>query len=114
MDPPAALMRESATDTIMPSFAPSAEPSHTRMDVSLPLFFPQSGHSRLCDSLDALREGFGLQVVSWGTGDPTLIADEARQRWEEVRGDLTRDWKKRHREAVKSRRRRGGPGDDAS
>jgi hypothetical protein len=25
-----------------------------------------------------------------------------------LKGDLTRDWKRRHREAVKSRRRRGG------
>jgi len=30
------------------------------------------------------------------------------KRWEEAKGDLTRDWKRRHREAVKSRRRRGG------
>jgi hypothetical protein len=33
---------------------------------------------------------------------------QIRERWEAVRGELTREWKRRHREAVKSRRRRGG------
>jgi hypothetical protein len=31
-----------------------------------------------------------------------------RARWEAACGELTREWKRRHREAVKSRRRRGG------
>ena len=41
----------------------------------------------------------------------TENGEEIVKRWEEVKGDLTRDWKKRHREAVKSRRRRGGGAD---
>lgn len=34
--------------------------------------------------------------------------EEIKQRWEDVRGDLTRQFKKRHREAVKKRRRGHG------
>jgi hypothetical protein len=46
-----------------------------------------------------------MRRVNFGRAD-----DEAqiRARWEAARGELTREWKRRHREAVKSRRRRGG------
>ena len=63
---------------------------HKALDPSLPLFFPQKGH---------------VQMVRFArTEDEEVI----RARWEAARGELTREWKRRHREAVKSRRRRGG------
>lgn len=37
---------------------------------------------------------------------------EIRKRWEDSKVELTRTWKRRHREAVKSMRRRGGAKDD--
>ena len=68
--------------------APIAQ--HKALDPSLPLFFPQKGH---------------VQMVRFArTEDEAVI----RARWEAARGELTREWKRRHREAVKSRRRRGG------
>ncbi|KAI0262370.1 hypothetical protein BC834DRAFT_845144 [Gloeopeniophorella convolvens] len=60
------------------------------LDSSLPFFFPQAGYVR--------RVKFAR----------TEDEEEIRQRWEAARGELTRDWKRRHREAVKSRKRRGG------
>ena len=72
-----------------------AQPPGT-LDAALPFFFPKNtnlrGHVRRAAS------GF------------TRTEDEAqiRLRWEAARGELTREWKRRHREAVKSRRRRGG------
>jgi len=78
------------------------------------LFFPLSkeekgnnhGNARLKDIMDVFREK-GLEPQSTGFYR-TESSEEAVKRWEEVKGDLTRDWKRRHREAVKSRRRRGG------
>jgi hypothetical protein len=37
----------------------------------------------------------------------TESEEEIKARWEAQKLDLTRDWKRRHREAVKSQRRRG-------
>ena len=63
---------------------------HKALDSSLPFFFPQKGH---------------VQRVKFTR---TEDEEEIRARWEVARGELTREWKRRHREAVKSRRRRGG------
>ncbi|KAI9448860.1 hypothetical protein BJY52DRAFT_1428421 [Lactarius psammicola] len=63
---------------------------HRALDSSLPFFFPQKGQVR------------GVRFAR--TEDEVQI----RARWEAARGELTREWKRRHREAVKSRRRRGG------
>jgi len=83
---------------------PAATPTPTRqsktnsLDTTLPFFFPQTskggGHAR------------NVKVKFARTEDETQI----RARWEAARGELTREWKRRHREAVKSRRRRGGRG----
>jgi hypothetical protein len=82
------------------------------------LFFPLSteeganrqGNAKLKDTMDVFREQ-GLDPRSTGFYR-TESSEEIVSRWEEVKGDLTRDWKRRHREAVKSRRRRGGIDDD--
>ncbi|KAH9053242.1 hypothetical protein EDB87DRAFT_1569494 [Lactarius vividus] len=73
-----------------PSVAATPMAQHGPLDASLPFFFPQKGQVR--------RVGF------MRTEDEAQI----RARWEAARGELTREWKRRHREAVKSRRRRGG------
>lgn len=68
----------------------SAAIQHKVLDSSLPFFFPQKGHVR--------SVGF------------TRMEGEAEihARWEAARGELTREWKRRLREAAKSLRRRGG------
>lgn len=73
-----------------PSVVAAPTTQHGSLDASLPFFFPQKDQVR--------RVGF------------VRTEDEAqiRARWEAARGELTREWKRRHREAVKSRRRRGG------
>ena len=87
------------------------------LDATQPLFFPFStdertnrrGNAKLKDIMDVFREK-GLDPRSTGFYR-TESNEEIVKRWEEVKGDLTRDWKKRHREAVKSKRRRGGGAD---
>ncbi|KAI0248754.1 hypothetical protein BJV78DRAFT_1233136 [Lactifluus subvellereus] len=66
------------------------------LDATLPFFFPKSTNSRGDVRRAAIRFA--------RTEDEAQI----RLRWEAARGELTREWKRRHREAVKSRRRRGG------
>ncbi|KAH9040313.1 hypothetical protein EDB83DRAFT_2524312 [Lactarius deliciosus] len=74
-----------------PSVVAAPTTHHGRsLDASLPFFFPQKGQVR--------------RVAFVRTEDEAQI----RARWEAARGELTREWKRRHREAVKSRRRRGG------
>jgi hypothetical protein len=89
---------------------------HTQItfDASEPLFFPLSTEERankhrnakLKDIMDVFKEK-GLDPQSTGFYR-TESSGEILKRWEDAKGDLTRDWKRRHREAVKSRRRRGG------
>ncbi|KAI5120190.1 hypothetical protein M0805_002656 [Coniferiporia weirii] len=92
--------------------APSIPPLHIPvLDTSRPLFFPSSSSSSPAtraagrvpppDVLDLLRSrasGFHR----------TESAEAIRARWVARKVELTRDWKRRHREAVKSARRRGG------
>jgi len=76
--------------------APARTQQAKALDASLPFFFPQSSHAK----------GPVCKVKFRRTEDEAQI----RERWESVRGELTREWKRRHREAVKSRRRRGAGG----
>ncbi|KAF8260424.1 hypothetical protein EI94DRAFT_1811743 [Lactarius quietus] len=59
------------------------------LDSSLPFIFAQKGH---------------VQMISFAWTEDEA---EIRACWEVARGELTREWKRRHREAVKSRRRGG-------
>ena len=102
--------------TITPSSSTRISLPHAQItfDATQPLFFPLSVEERanrqknakLKDIMDVFREK-GLDPQSTGFYR-TESSEEIVKRWEEVKGNLTRDWKKRHREAVKSRRRRGG------
>ncbi|EIN10513.1 hypothetical protein PUNSTDRAFT_84630, partial [Punctularia strigosozonata HHB-11173 SS5] len=79
-------------------------------DPKEPLFFPapesvRRGRGGVKDMSDVAREG----GWDWRTAFyRTETDEELRQQWEEQKGELTRTWKRRHREALKSRRRRGG------
>jgi hypothetical protein len=86
---------------------PAAIPAPTRqqpktnsLDTTLPFFFPQK----------TSKGGGGLARTAKVNFNFARTEDETqiRARWEAARGELTREWKRRHREAVKSRRRRGG------
>ena len=114
---PTALLPPAAQSlAITPSLTTRSTLPHTQitLDASEPLFFPLSTeersnkhrNTRLKDIMDVFREK-GLDPQSTGFYR-TESSEEIVKRWEEAKGDLTRDWKRRHREAVKSRRRRGG------
>ena len=75
------------------------------LDPTKPLFFPS-------DNAASRRRAH--DPTDWRTWFyRTDTAEAIRQRWEESKGELTAGWKRRHREAIKSRRRRGGGAGDA-
>ncbi|PSS31119.1 hypothetical protein PHLCEN_2v2343 [Hermanssonia centrifuga] len=84
--------------------------SYVSFDPSRPLFFPLSEDARagfkgrVKDPLDVAKEN----GWNWRNFCRTQTPEEIKQRWEEQKVELTKDWKRRHREAMKSRRRRGG------
>lgn len=51
---------------------------------------------------------FGISLAVTFLDFLSLRSDEIKQLWESVRGDLTRQYKKRHREAMKKRKRGHG------
>ncbi|KIM39552.1 hypothetical protein M413DRAFT_29270 [Hebeloma cylindrosporum] len=82
------------------------------------LFFPISsqdgvGRARQRDAYDVIKDN------GWNWRDPAVeffrtgTEEDIRKRWEESKGELTRDWKRRCREAGKvNRRKRGGVDND--
>ena len=81
--------------------APAQQSKTHSLDATLPFFFPQT-------STTNSKGGYGRNVkVKFARTEGEA---QIRARWEAARGELTREWKRRHREAVKSRRRRGGGG----
>ena len=104
-----------ATIASLPVVAPALkrfQASDFSTDATHPLFFPMAADDRgaqrvrIKDPLDVAREN----GWDWRLFRRTETDDEIRKRWEDTKGELTQDWKRRHREAVKSRRRRGGLG----
>ncbi|TDL26493.1 hypothetical protein BD410DRAFT_825658, partial [Rickenella mellea] len=111
-----------------PSTAPTTKHHPIHLDTSLPLFFPlptsfpdpsQPASHPTSFHLKG-KNAFPKDVVSafeargW---DPlvsgfhrTESSEEIKARWEGVKVELTRGWKKRWREGVKSVKRRGGGG----
>lgn len=112
---PQAPAAPAAAESIQPTSLPSSTTAQVRftLDQSAPLFFPipedqRTGfRGRVKDPLDVARE----KGWDWRKFGRTQTAEEIRQKWEEQKVELTKDWKRRHREAIKSRRRRGGGGD---
>ena len=88
-----------------------------QLDPKQPLFFPLRSSSTLGPANKGrLRDVFDVaKEKGWNWRDPnvafyrTETEDEIRKRWEESKGELTREWKKRSKEASKmSRRKHGG------
>ncbi|OSX64018.1 hypothetical protein POSPLADRAFT_1136819 [Postia placenta MAD-698-R-SB12] len=102
----AASQHHSAPDPRSHDSALVHTPAHA-FDPKRPRFFPLLPDER--------RQGRVHDVVdptnwrSWFFRADT--AEDIHKRWEDAKGELTSEWKRRHREAVKSRRRRGGQGD---
>jgi len=111
LDEPAFTNDDTAPATISASnpttTAPPAQQSkaHT-LDSTLPFFFPQTSTTNSNGGGGGGGHARNVKVKFGRTEDEAQI----RARWEAARGELTREWKRRHREAVKSRRRRGGAG----
>ena len=97
----------------------SSRTSQFTYDPTLPLFFPlpsslqSQSHSQIPRQTGRQKDLFSVACErGW---DPaaaefyrTETEDEIRKRWEESKGELTREWKRRSREAGKVRQRRGG------
>jgi hypothetical protein len=77
-------------------------------DSRQPFFFPSNSNSKTKDLFSVASER------GWNWRDPTVgfyrteTDDEIRKRWEDEKVELTREWKRRCREAGKVRRRKGG------
>ncbi|KAL5530966.1 hypothetical protein ACEPAG_3842 [Sanghuangporus baumii] len=99
----------SDSDLLQPTMGASSTLPHQPMiefDPKRPFFFP---HSLLPNSSLDLKPGDPRDIFSGKIEFFRTETDEEIQaRWESRKVELTRDWKRRHREAVKSARRRGG------
>ncbi|KAL5513695.1 hypothetical protein ACEPAH_4094 [Sanghuangporus vaninii] len=107
--PPPPVQPPSDSDLLQPIMSASSslprQPT-IELDPKRPFFFP---HSLLPNSSLDLKPGDPRDIF---TGKieffRTETDEEIQARWESRKVELTRDWKRRHREAVKSARRRGG------
>lgn len=91
-------------DPTLPLFFPLPSTLSRPLSLSLSLSQPQNqnqNHTRLKDNFLAL-------LPEAAAFHRTETEQEIRTRWEETKGELTKEWKRRFREAGKSRRRRGG------
>ena len=117
---PAPSFGEHIPSTIFEQTASTASRATFTLDASKPLFFPLDSSFTSAPSAQLYRGGKGPKdIVSifhergW-TRDVFCRTDSAeniRKRWEDSKVELTREWKRRHREAVKAARRRGGAHD---
>jgi hypothetical protein len=85
-------------------------PSQEIFDPEQPLFFPMfqearsTGRGKGKDLTGIMKD----RIFDWREGFfRTESSADIAKRWEITRGELTRDWKRRHREAARSQRRRG-------
>jgi len=87
--------------TITPVLAAGTRREVVTLDPTLPFFFPypENPLKNIADVLDSMVTQKFYR---------TETSDEIRKKWNEQKGELTREWKKRHREALKARRLRGG------
>jgi hypothetical protein len=84
------------------------------------LFFPISSQDETVTSRGRQRDVYDvIKDNGWNWRDPAVgffrtgTEEDIRKRWEESKGELTRDWKRRCREAGKvNRRKRGGVDND--
>ncbi|KAK0202997.1 hypothetical protein DFS33DRAFT_1344195 [Desarmillaria ectypa] len=109
------------TVEVVPTPIPAS--SHLVLDPKKPLFFPlassfptsepSASRPRVKDFFDVAREKHWTTSLSSTGGFHRMATEEdIRQRWEESKGELTRGWKKRVKDAGKMKRRRGAVADD--
>ncbi|TFK20277.1 hypothetical protein FA15DRAFT_759512 [Coprinopsis marcescibilis] len=105
----------SSFQSSLPSAFTATPATTTYINPKQPLFFPlplsdDRPYNRQRDPFDVIKDN----KWDWADSDVsfyrTKSEDEIRKDWEDKKGDLTRDWKKRAREAGKLSRRRKGPG----
>jgi len=120
-EPPAAARPASDAHVFSEPTYTSPIPTSTggtaSFDPSLPFFFPLSpttrsqlrpaDRARAKDMFDVAREKGWWDWRAAGFCR-TESEDQIRERWDREKGELTREWKRRHREATRARRRRGG------
>ncbi|KAK0457713.1 uncharacterized protein EV420DRAFT_1271268 [Desarmillaria tabescens] len=103
--------------------APIPASLHLALDPKKPLFFPlpssfptaepSASRPRVKDLFDVAREKhWTTSLSSTGGFHRTATEEDIRKRWEESKGELTRGWKKRVKDAGKMKRRRGAAADD--
>lgn len=108
----------SALPALLDALPTAQSYSQAVLDANRPLFFPVTLSSGADDRLHTgWRSKAPLDFIilaherGWAEGfHRTDSAEDIKKRWENCKVDLTREWKRRHREAVKSARRRGGLG----
>ncbi|KAK0472681.1 hypothetical protein EDD18DRAFT_423240 [Armillaria luteobubalina] len=102
---------------------PTPASSHLVLDPKKPLFFPlpssfptaepSASRPRVKDLFDVAREKhWTTSLASTGGFHRSATEEDIRKRWEEGKGELTRGWKKRVKDAGKIKRRRGAAADD--
>jgi hypothetical protein len=89
--------------------------THINLDPKLPLFFPRGSSIGNAPTKGQIKDIFDVVIKNgWSWRDPavgfwrTQTEEDIRKRWDETKVELTRDWKKRWREAGKMKKRRGG------
>lgn len=86
--------------------------STVSLDPQKPLFFPLASSYASSSSLASMkarqRDIFDVAKDNGWNISLSASGDEIRARWESEKAVLTREWKRRWREAGKVRRRRGG------
>ncbi|EPQ56752.1 hypothetical protein GLOTRDRAFT_121095 [Gloeophyllum trabeum ATCC 11539] len=90
---PAAPSAPQPTAIVLPSSHAPKKSQPVTLDPKAPLFFPRT-KGRGKDALDVFRER--------GWVYEPLGEEELKKLWEEGKGEMTRDWKRRRREAGKS------------
>jgi len=95
-DTTAAPVRE-----VIPVTQTSIQQPSIMLDNTLPFYFPQPDIPRAKDLFSIAR------AEGWSFGR-SGNSETIRDRWDKTKGALTQEWKKRSREAARSRRRRYG------
>ncbi|PBK70998.1 hypothetical protein ARMSODRAFT_884486 [Armillaria solidipes] len=120
---PTAVAVQEPLPTVEVVPTPTPASSHLVLDPKKPLFFPlltsfptaepSASRPRVKDLFDVAREKhWTSSLSSTGGFHRTATEEDIRKRWEESKGELTRGWKKRVKDAGKMKRRRGAAADD--
>jgi hypothetical protein len=109
---PSSAHQNASSSLHTPSFSAPSQTARLELDPGQPLFFPfhssAGAKGRTKDLFDVARD------KGWYWRDPAVgfyrtdTQEDIKKWWESEKMELTREWKKRSREAGKVRKRRGG------